>query len=133
MIDPIFNSRPSELTSDLEWMLQSGQATSEMLAEVLVQEFYPGAYRLGHDGLQALKGGDPAQNAARVRRLFVDPASDPAGRATVALNAGAAIYVAGLAGSPAEGMEQAVAALDEGGAAAALERLVAPGGGNTSA
>ena len=27
-------------------MLQSGQATSEMLAEVLVQEFYPGAYRL---------------------------------------------------------------------------------------
>jgi DNA-directed RNA polymerase specialized sigma24 family protein len=44
--DPIFNSRPLELTSDLEWMLQSGQATSEMLAEVLVQEFYPGAYRL---------------------------------------------------------------------------------------
>ncbi len=46
MRDPIFNSRPLELTSDLEWMLQSGQATSEMLAEVLVQEFYPGAYRL---------------------------------------------------------------------------------------
>ena len=45
MIDPIFDSRPPELDSDLEWMLQSGQATHEMLAEALVQEFYPDAHR----------------------------------------------------------------------------------------
>jgi DNA-directed RNA polymerase specialized sigma24 family protein len=44
VIDPIFESRPPELTSDLEWMLQSGQATHEMLAEALVQEFYIDAY-----------------------------------------------------------------------------------------
>ncbi len=46
MIDPLFDSRPPELTSDLEWMLQSGQATHEMLAEALVQEFYQDAYRI---------------------------------------------------------------------------------------
>jgi DNA-directed RNA polymerase specialized sigma24 family protein len=45
VIDPIFDSRPPELDSDLEWMLQSGQATHEMLAEALIQEFYPDAYR----------------------------------------------------------------------------------------
>jgi DNA-directed RNA polymerase specialized sigma24 family protein len=45
MIDPIFDSRPPELDSDLEWMLQSGQASHEMLAETLVQEFFPDAYR----------------------------------------------------------------------------------------
>jgi len=100
--------------------------------EVRTWELDPADYGLRHDGLQALKGGDPAQNAARVRRLFADPASDPAGRATVALNAGAAVYVAGMAASTAEGMQAAVAALDDGGAAAALERLVTAGGVNTS-
>jgi DNA-directed RNA polymerase specialized sigma24 family protein len=46
VIDPLFDSRPPELTSDLEWMLQSGQATHEMLAEALVQEFYPDTFRI---------------------------------------------------------------------------------------
>jgi DNA-directed RNA polymerase specialized sigma24 family protein len=46
VIDPLFDSRPPELTSDLEWMLQSGQATHEMLAEALVQDFYPDAFRI---------------------------------------------------------------------------------------
>jgi DNA-directed RNA polymerase specialized sigma24 family protein len=45
VIDPIYDSRPPELDSDLEWMLQSGQATHEMLAETLVQEFYLDAHR----------------------------------------------------------------------------------------
>jgi RNA polymerase sigma factor (sigma-70 family) len=45
VIDPIFDSRPPELDSDLEWMLQSGQASQEMLAEALLQEFYPDAHR----------------------------------------------------------------------------------------
>jgi DNA-directed RNA polymerase specialized sigma24 family protein len=46
VIDPLFDSRPPELTSDLEWMLQSGQATHEMLAEALVQEFYPDTFQI---------------------------------------------------------------------------------------
>jgi anthranilate phosphoribosyltransferase len=101
--------------------------------EMRAWELDPAAYGLRHDGLQSLKGGDPAQNAARVRRLFADPRADPAGRATVALNAGAAIYVAGLARSLAEGVGAAVAALDEQQASATLERLVAAGGVSTSA
>ena len=101
--------------------------------EVRAWELEPGDYGLSHEDLPALKGGDPAQNAARMRRLFAEPAADPVGRATVALNAGAAIYVAGLAASLAEGVQAATAALDQGGAAATLERLVASGKVNTSA
>jgi anthranilate phosphoribosyltransferase len=101
--------------------------------EVRRWQLDPEDYGLRHDDLQALKGGDPVQNAARVRRLFADPAADPAGRATVALNAGAAIYVAGMAHSLAEAVEAASVALDEGAAATALERLMASGGVNTSA
>jgi anthranilate phosphoribosyltransferase len=101
--------------------------------EVRRWQLNPADYGLRHDDLHALKGGDPAQNAARVRRLFADPGADPAGRATVALNAGAAVYVAGMADSLAEAVEAATAALDEGAAAITLERLVASGGVNTSA
>lgn len=101
--------------------------------DVRTWQLEPGDYGLGHSALEALKGGDPAQNAARVRRLFADPAADPAGRATVALNAGAAIYVAGITPSLADGMEAATGALDDGAAAATLERLAATGGINTSA
>ena len=101
--------------------------------EVRTWELDPGDYGLSHDDLAALKGGDPAQNATRVRRLFAEPTTDPVGRATVVLNAGAAIYVAGMTTSLAEGIEAATAALDQGGAAAALERLAAGGGVNISA
>ncbi|HEX6304179.1 MAG TPA: hypothetical protein VFZ76_08325 [Anaerolineales bacterium] len=38
---------PPELSADLEWMLQSGQASREMLAGTLVDEFYIPLYRLG--------------------------------------------------------------------------------------
>jgi DNA-directed RNA polymerase specialized sigma24 family protein/LysM repeat protein len=55
VIDPMFDSQTPELTSDLEWMLQSGQATSDMLAEALVQEYYPAALRLA-----LVIVGDPA-------------------------------------------------------------------------
>lgn len=38
---------PPELSADLEWMLQSGQASREMLARALADEFYRPLYRLG--------------------------------------------------------------------------------------
>jgi anthranilate phosphoribosyltransferase len=44
-------------------------------------------------------------------------------REIVVLNAGAAIYVAGRAATMEEGIAQAADALDQGAAAAALERL----------
>jgi anthranilate phosphoribosyltransferase len=77
------------------------------------------------DDLTALAGGVPEQNAARVRRLLEDPAADPAGRSAVALNAGAALYVAGLAEDVASGVERALGALDEGSGAEVLARLEA--------
>ena len=36
----------SDYASDLEWMIQSGQVSRDILLEALVQEFYPRVYRL---------------------------------------------------------------------------------------
>ena len=85
----------------------------------------PKHYGLQVSGLEALEGGDPGANAKRIRRLIVDRGDDAAGRAAVLLNAGAALYVSGMARDLREGIERATAALDEGAAAEALERLLA--------
>src|SRR3989304_5793237 len=69
-------------------------------------------------------GGDPAHNAKRISRLLTEPRPDRVGRATVLLNAGAGLYVAGLAGSLREGAERSTAALAAGRGGRALERLV---------
>ena len=50
-----------ELSSDLEWMLQSRQASPAMLAEALVNEFYPSVYRLA---LALLEDREAARAAA---------------------------------------------------------------------
>jgi anthranilate phosphoribosyltransferase len=68
-------------------------------------------------------GGPPADNAAVTRRIFAGEAG-PA-RDLAALNAGAAIYVAGRADTLETGVRAAEAALDSGAAAEALDRLVA--------
>jgi anthranilate phosphoribosyltransferase len=68
-------------------------------------------------------GGDPHQNAETTRRIF---AGEPgAARDVAVLNAGAAIYAGGGAGTLAAGVAKAQLAVDSGGAAAALERFVA--------
>jgi anthranilate phosphoribosyltransferase len=87
-------------------------------------ELDPAIYRLSVADLSVLAGGSPAENAARAERLLSNGAdSDPAGYAAVLLNAGAAIYVAGLAGSYAEGIGRAREVIGSGAARAALERL----------
>jgi anthranilate phosphoribosyltransferase len=71
----------------------------------------------------AITGGTPDVNAQTTRRIFAGekgPARDLA-----ALNAGAAIYVSGRVGSLEEGVRSAEAAIDDGRAAAALEKLTA--------
>ena len=70
-----------------------------------------------------IAGGPPEHNAAVTRRIFAGeegPARDLA-----ALNAGAAIYVAGRAETLEAGVRAAEAALDSGAAAKALDTLVA--------
>ncbi len=111
-MDEIAPSGPSVV-----WEVRAG--------EVRTWELDPGTIGLASHDLAGLEGGDPPQNAQRVRRLLAEPARDAVGRATVVLNAGAALYVAGLADSVAQGAQRAAAALDEGAAGALLERLAA--------
>jgi anthranilate phosphoribosyltransferase len=76
---------------------------------------------------QDCRGGTPAENAAVTRALFSDGRASverPASFALAAINAGAAIYVAGRADTIADGVEAAREALADGSAAAALERFV---------
>lgn len=73
---------------------------------------------------EALAGGSPKDNAARIRRLFEQPQADSAARAAVVLNGGAAAYVAGLVPDLRRGVELAAAALDEGRAAAVLQGVI---------
>jgi len=71
----------------------------------------------------AIPGGDPQQNARITRRIF---AGEPGpSRDLAVLNAAAAIFAGGGAGSLADGVRAARDAIDTGAAAAALERFVA--------
>jgi anthranilate phosphoribosyltransferase len=71
---------------------------------------------------EAIPGGDPAENAETARRIF---AGEPGpARDLAALNAGAAIYAGGGAESLEQGVRAAERAIDDGAAAALLERFV---------
>jgi anthranilate phosphoribosyltransferase len=87
-------------------------------------EIDPGIHGVTVTDITVLRGGAPSENAARIERLLggeVD--GDSAGRAAVVLNAGAAIYVAGLVATYGEGVTRAAAALASGAGLTALERL----------
>jgi anthranilate phosphoribosyltransferase len=71
----------------------------------------------------ALRGGDPAENAAALRALL--DGAPGAYRDTVLLNAAAALMVAGKAADLTTGVARAAEAIDGGGAKARLARLVA--------
>ena len=72
--------------------------------------------------LAALKGGDPAHNAAALRAVLRGERTPY--RDIAVFNAAAALLVAGRAADLAEGADLAAAALDEGHAARVLDRLV---------
>ncbi|MGH9076968.1 MAG: anthranilate phosphoribosyltransferase [Acidimicrobiales bacterium] len=72
--------------------------------------------------LDDLKGGDAAANADLARRVVAGEGGSH--RDIVVLNAAAALQVGGAVETLAEGMALASAAIDDGSAAAALERLV---------
>ncbi|HEY3221388.1 MAG TPA: anthranilate phosphoribosyltransferase [Gemmatimonadales bacterium] len=86
-------------------------------------EIDPERFRLGITDVGALQGGEPAANAERLERILGNGSADPSGLAAVLLNAGAAIYVAGIAGSLAEGIGRAREVVASGAARAALDRL----------
>ena len=90
-----------------------------------VQTFYihPADYGLAKSSIDALRGGDAAANAQRVREVL-DGVSGPT-RNIVLLNAGAALFVAGRVDSVRNGIAEAAAAIDRGTAKQVLADLVA--------
>ncbi len=86
-------------------------------------EVTPEQFGLEQARLEDLAGGDAAENAALLRAV-VDGEQGPR-LDIVLLNAGAALYIAEAAGSIAEGVDGARAAVASGAARAKLDALVA--------
>jgi anthranilate phosphoribosyltransferase len=82
---------------------------------------HPSEFGLAKASPADLKGGDAARNAHIVRGVLAGERS--AARDIVVLNAGAALFVAGHAGSVVEGIRQAAGAIDSGAATATLESM----------
>src|SRR5206468_5134464 len=99
------------------WEVRGGQVST--------WELDPASYGLAIADAAALRGGEPAANAARIERLLGAGGStgDEPGRAALLLNAAAALYVAGIAPSYEDGLARARGAIEAGRAHAALERL----------
>jgi anthranilate phosphoribosyltransferase len=109
-MDEIAPRGPSDV-----WEVRDGAVTQ--------WELDPARYGLAIGDLGPLAGGLPAANAARIERLLEDGAADRAGLAALLLNAGGALYVAGLADSYGDGVVAAREVVRAGKAHAALERL----------
>jgi anthranilate phosphoribosyltransferase len=87
----------------------------------------PGELGLAAAELEQVAGGSPEENAAVARAVLAGETGPR--RDLVLLNAGAAIYVGGLAPGLPEGVEKAAAAIDSGAARELLGRLVATSAG----
>jgi anthranilate phosphoribosyltransferase len=85
-------------------------------------EISPKDFGLPERGLDAIRGGEPAENA-RILKAVLGGQEGPAADAVV-MNAAAALVVAGKAQDLADGASQARAVVADGRAAAVLEELV---------
>src|SRR5688572_16471701 len=90
--------------------------------EVRESRLDPTVYGIERSAADELRGGDPAE-AARVARAVLDGEPGPR-RDVVLLNAGAALEVAGAVADLGAGVAMAAASIDDGKAAATLERWV---------
>ena len=86
------------------------------------ERFEPEAAGLPRHPLDAIRGGDPAYNAAALHRLLAGEAG--AYRDAVLLNAAAALIVAERAGDWRDGVGIAADAIDRGSASALLARWI---------
>lgn len=91
--------------------------------DIYAFELTPEDAGLARTGIEALKGGDAATNAAAIHSLLQGEPGPY--RDIVLLNAAAALVVADKAASLADGIAKAEASIDSGRAARALDRLVA--------
>ena len=88
--------------------------TRELLPELLLGTVY---------APEELRGGDPERNA-EILRSVLSGVDRGAPRAAVLLNAGAAIYIAGVASTLEEGILLAGRSIDSGAAERKLELLI---------
>ena len=107
----------------LDELTVAGESQVAELREGVVRSFTvaPEDAGLPRSTVEAIRGGDAAQNAAAL--LAVLEGMRGPYRDTVVLNAAAALIVAGKAGDLRDGAEVAGRALTSGAALAALERL----------
>jgi anthranilate phosphoribosyltransferase len=103
------------ITSRTRVIEVAGGSTEEWFVE-------PGQFGLAPAELADVAGGTPEENAA-VTRAVLEGEKGPR-RDLVLLNAGAAIYVGGIADSLEAGVEKAAEAIDSGEAGILLERLI---------
>lgn len=106
--------------STLVWEVKDG--------EVDTWELDPARYDLECGDLASLAGGEPAENASRIERLFSGE-GDKVVRCAVLLNAAAALYVSANGWSLEEAVGRVEESLANGAAARVLARLrkAAPG------
>ena len=90
--------------------------------EVREYEIRPESLGLEVHGPSGLEGGEPEDNAARILAVLTGEDRGVA-RCAVLLNAGAALYTAGLSESLSDGVASAGAAVDDGRAMIKLEAL----------
>ena len=91
----------------------------------------PEDFGLAPCSAEDLAGGEPEDNA-RIILSVLEGKERGGARTAVVMNAGGAVYVAGLADTLAEGVEAAAEALDDGRATEALDGLREAGGSSTS-
>ncbi len=127
-----------DLGSDHVWVVHGdGMDELTVTGETQVAELKDGAVTtftvtpedagLARHAIDALKGGDAAENA-RALTAVLDGESG-AHREMVLLNASAGLVVAGLADGLKDGVRQAAEAIDDGRAKATLAKLVKASGG----
>ena len=136
VFDPVW-ARPmaetlNRLGTERAWIVH-GQGLDELTVagESQVVELAGGQVRaftvtpeqagLARAPIEAIRGGEPAQNAAALRALL--QGAPGAYRDTVLLNAAAALVVAGQVADVAAGVALAAGAIDQGAALAVLGRL----------
>ncbi|HAC58726.1 MAG TPA: anthranilate phosphoribosyltransferase, partial [Rhodobiaceae bacterium] len=129
------------LGSDSAWVVHGSDGMDEITTtgpstvaelkngKIRVFEVTPEEAGLRRASIEELKGGNPAENAAAIRRLFDGDAG--AYRDIVLLNAAAALIVSGKASSLKEGVATAANIVDGGGAKETLAKLVAVSNGKS--
>ena len=107
-----------------ELSLAGGNEIAEVRdGQLLMRRLVPGDAGLGLAPVDAIRGGDPAHNAAALRDLLMG--AHGSYRDAVLLNAAAALIVAGEAKDWREGVEEAAEAIDKGLAKALLDCWIA--------